>query len=90
MKLQTGKLSPRTLLVDLEPNVIDEVRTGAYKELFNPNSLLHGKEDAANNFARGYYTVGREAIESVLDRLRREVENASRPAGFIVFRLQTK
>lgn len=83
---QTGKLSPRTLLVDLEPNVIDEVRTGAYKELFNPNSLLHGKEDAANNFARGYYTVGREAIESVLDRLRREVENASRPAGFIVFR----
>lgn len=84
--MQTGKLSPRTLLIDLEPNVIDEVRTGAYKDLFNPSSLLNGKEDAANNFARGYYTVGREAIGSVLDRLRREVENASRPAGFIIFR----
>lgn len=39
----------RTPQVDLEPNVIDEVRTGAYKSLFHPQTLISGKEDAANN-----------------------------------------
>lgn len=31
---------------------------------------MTGKEDAASNFARGFYTVGREMAEVVLDRLR--------------------
>jgi len=44
-----GKHVPRALYVDLEPNVIDEVRSGAYKKLFHPESLISGKEDAANN-----------------------------------------
>ena len=47
---------PRALFVDLEPSVIDEVRTGAYRQLFHPEQLISGKEDAANNFARGHYT----------------------------------
>ena len=47
---------PRAVFVDLEPTVIDEVRTGAYRQLFHPEQLISGKEDAANNFARGHYT----------------------------------
>lgn len=47
---------PRALFVDLEPSVIDEVRTGPYRQLFHPEQLISGKEDAANNFARGHYT----------------------------------
>lgn len=35
--------------VDLEPNVIDEVRTGTYRSLFHPETMITGKEDAANN-----------------------------------------
>lgn len=31
-----GKHVPRTVMVDLEPSVIDEVRTGAYRQLFHP------------------------------------------------------
>lgn len=42
--------------MDLEPSVIDEVRTGTYRQLFHPEQLISGKEDAANNFARGHYT----------------------------------
>ena len=38
--------------VDLEPTVIDEIRTGTYRQLFHPEQLISGKEDAANNFAR--------------------------------------
>jgi len=35
--------------VDLEPSVLDEVRTGPYRQLFHPEQLISGKEDAANN-----------------------------------------
>ena len=51
-----GKHVPRAVYLDLEPTVIDEVRTGAYRQLFHPEQLISGKEDAANNFARGHYT----------------------------------
>lgn len=47
---------PRAVFVDLEPTVIDEVRSGPYRQLFHPEQLISGKEDAANNFARGHYT----------------------------------
>lgn len=36
--------------------MVDEVRTGSYRQLFHPEQLISGKEDAANNFARGHYT----------------------------------
>lgn len=66
-----GRLVPRALFVDLEPTVIDEVRKGTYRGLYHPEDLITGKEDASNNYARGYYTIGRELIEIVLDRVRK-------------------
>jgi len=54
-----GKYVPRSIFLDLEPTVIDEVRTGTYRQLYHPNQLISGKEDAANNFARGHYTIGK-------------------------------
>ena len=44
-----GKHVPRCVFLDLEPTVIDEVRTGTYRQLFHPEQLISGKEDAANN-----------------------------------------
>nr|XP_020769423.1 tubulin alpha-3 chain-like [Odocoileus virginianus texanus] len=68
-----GKHVPRAVFVDLEPTVIDEVRTGTYRQLFHPEQLISGKEDAANNYARGHYTIGKEIIDLVLDRVRKLV-----------------
>lgn len=53
----------------------DEIRTGTYRQLFHPEQLLTGKEDAANNYARGHYTIGKEMIEVCMDRVRRLAEN---------------
>ena len=53
----------------------DEVRTGTYRQLFHPEQLITGKEDAANNYARGHYTVGKELIDIVLDKIRKLVSN---------------
>ncbi len=48
--------------MDLEPTVVDEVRTGTYRQLFHPEQLITGKEDAANNYARGHYTIGETQV----------------------------
>uniref|UniRef100_A0A0M3K821 Tubulin alpha chain n=1 Tax=Anisakis simplex TaxID=6269 RepID=A0A0M3K821_ANISI len=81
----TGRHVPRAIMVDLEPTVIDEIRTGTYKQLFHPEQMVTGKEDAANNYARGHYTIGKEVIDLVLDRIRRLTENCSGLQGFLIF-----
>lgn len=81
----TGKHVPRAVFVDLEPTVVDEVRTGTYKQLFHPEQLITAKEDAANNYARGHYTNGKEIIDTVLDRIRKLSDNCSGLQGFLIF-----
>merc|ERR1712226_1344763 len=46
--------------------------------------LVNGKEDAANNFARGHYTVGKEKMDVINDRVRKMVDNSENVQGFIV------
>jgi tubulin alpha len=79
-----GQYVPRNLYVDLEPSVLDDVRRGPYAGLFHSEFLCNGKEDAANNFARGHYTVGKEIMEIVNDRLRKMIDNSENVQGFIV------
>ena len=63
----------------------DEIRTGAYRQLFHPEQMITGKEDAANNYARGHYTVGKELVDQVLDRIRRLSDMCSGLQGFLIF-----
>ncbi|KUF82374.1 DIS3 exonuclease 2 [Phytophthora nicotianae] len=80
-----GKHVPRAVLVDLEPSVCDEVRTGTYRQLYHPEQIISGKEDAANNYARGHYTIGKEIVDLVLDRIRKLADNCTGLQGFLVF-----
>ncbi|XP_075591017.1 tubulin alpha chain-like [Dermatophagoides farinae] len=80
-----NKLVPRALFCDLEPSVIDEVRNGTYGQLFHPEQLISHKEDAANNYARGHYTVGKEVIDNVMDKIRKLVENCSGLQSFLMY-----
>jgi len=80
-----GKHVPRAVFVDLEPTVVDEVRTGTYRQLFHPEQLITGKEDAANNYARGHYTIGKEIIDLVLDRIRKLADQCTGLQGFLIF-----
>ena len=63
----------------------DEVRTGTYRQLFHPEQLITGKEDAANNYARGHYTVGKELVDLVLDRIRKLADQCTGLQGFLIF-----
>jgi tubulin alpha len=82
---QRGKYVPRAVMVDLEPTVIDQVRKGAYGKLYHPDSLINGKEDAANNYARGHYTVGKELLETTLNTIRKIVDQCDALQGFLIF-----
>lgn len=45
------------------------------------------QEDAANNYARGHYTVGKEIVELVMDRVRKLVDNCTVGGlqGFVIY-----
>lgn len=81
----SGKHVPRALFVDLETTVIDEIRSGPYRKLFHPQQMLTDKEDAANNYARGHYTVGRQMIDNAVDAIQKLSEACSGLQGFLIF-----
>merc|ERR1712187_261591 len=56
-----------------------------YRQLFHPEQLISGKEDAANNFARGHYTIGKEIVDLVLDRIRKLADNCTGLQGFLIY-----
>lgn len=80
-----GQYVPRAVMVDLEPTVLDEVRKGSYGKLYHPDSLINGKEDAANNYARGHYTVGKDLLETTLNSIRKTVDQCESLQGFMIF-----
>lgn len=52
---QNGKdrYIPRAVLVDLEPGVIDTIRSSEYGGLFRPDNMVFGQNGAGNNWAKG-------------------------------------
>lgn len=71
-----GRCTARAVLIDTEPSVIDVFKSSCYSSLFHPNSFIHGKEDAASNFAHGY-NLGNGLVDLILEQIRKIVENCS-------------
>ena len=53
--------------------------------MFSNEQLITGKEDAANNYARGHYTIGKEQIETAMDKIKKVCEKCHAMQGFLVF-----
>ncbi|KAJ8399500.1 hypothetical protein AAFF_G00412120 [Aldrovandia affinis] len=47
--------------------------------------MLASDRDAANNYAREHYTIGKEIIDLVLDRIRKLADQCTGLQGFLVF-----
>lgn len=56
----------RAVFIDLEPDIINEVLTGTSLQLFLTEQLITGKENTANNYVCGHYTIGKEIIDLLL------------------------
>jgi len=79
------KYTARSVFIDLEPDSIDQLRTGTYRELFPTDQLISGKEDKCQNFARSYGSGGKQYIDTCLDRIRKVADDCTDLEGFIIF-----
>merc|ERR1719464_2574021 len=75
---------PRNLFIDLEASCVQQIMKSSIGKLFNKDFNVTGDEDAANNFARGHYTVGKEKMDNINERVRKMVDNSENVQGFIV------
>lgn len=62
LETRGGKYVPRTVFIDLDPIVIDEVRTGTYRQLFHPEQLISGKEDASSNYSKDIALLEKKSL----------------------------
>lgn len=65
---------PRSVMVDFEPSVVDSIFAGSKKDLYARDMTITGQEDAANNFARGYYTLSSKILDETIDIIRSSLE----------------
>ncbi|KAF2360193.1 Tubulin/FtsZ GTPase domain [Trinorchestia longiramus] len=61
------------------------IRNEMLVQIFHPERLITGKEDAANNYARGHYTIGKEIVDWVVDRILKTADNCTGLQGFLIF-----
>lgn len=79
-----GLYTPRSLSVDLDPSSIDALSDTPMDGSFDHDFLLSGKEDAANIFARGHYSVGKTMMDAIDDKIRKMADNSDNFQGFIM------
>jgi len=75
---------PRNLFIDLEASCVQQIKKSALGKQFNHEYIISGKEDAANNFARGHYTVGKEKMDGITEKVNRIVEACDNLQGFLM------
>jgi tubulin gamma len=68
---------PRAIMLDLEPRVLDGIKSGPYKNIYNPENFYVHKEGtgAGNNWAAGY-AMGNQVEEEVGDMIDREADGS--------------
>eukprot|EP01084_Bolivina_argentea_P270630 460221_1 len=76
------KYVPRSILVDLEPGVIEKIQHSPIGTLFHPDHICTRASGAGNNWAKGHYTLGSEVIDEVMDIIRTNVEACDQLQGF--------
>ncbi len=82
---EDGRYTPRSVLIDLEPRVINTITTGKYGGVFNPRNIYMAPEGggAGNNWAMGFDHAEKKA-DVFLDMLDREADGSESLEGFML------
>lgn len=83
---ESGMVVPRSLFLDLDPSIINEIKTGPYRQLYHPTHMIAGREDAAKNYAKGRYSGPTQVVDQILESMRQLVEQCDDLQGFMLFR----
>lgn len=79
-----GVFTPRSIMIDLEPDIIEQLKTGKAKHLYDYNNMICAKEGTGNNFASAYYTIGKRYIGQCMDKIAKLAERCDSLQGFII------
>ena len=79
-----GKYHARSLFVDADSFVIDGIKKGENRQIFNPNNLFCHKEESRGTHPQVYYCYDKKFHQSLLDRLRQLFESCESPQGVIM------
>ncbi|EJD41480.1 gamma tubulin [Auricularia subglabra TFB-10046 SS5] len=76
---------PRAIMVDLEPRVVNNILSGPYSSLYNPENVFLSKDGggAGNNWAMGY-THGERIYEDLMEMIEREAEGSDSLEAFML------
>ncbi|VEU22613.1 DEKNAAC103581 [Brettanomyces naardenensis] len=79
----SGRYTPRAILIDLEPRVINSIKAETNDGLFDPKDIYVSSEGggAANRWAEGYVNAMRNK-EEILDMINREIDSCDNFEGF--------
>jgi hypothetical protein len=83
-KIRDGKYTPRAVLVDLEPGVINRIEKGEMAQLFDESCIVRKIPGAANNWARGYNVEGERVIDQIMNVIDSAVEKTKSLQGFLI------
>ena len=76
---------PRSILIDLEPRVINSIQNSDFKHFYNPENIFISKEGsgAGNCWATGYANA--EHVEDeIMDMIEREADGSDSLEGFMM------
>lgn len=76
---------PRAVMLDLEPRVVQNVATGQYGNIYNPENMftLDNGSGAGNNWGAGHFQ-GEQNMDVIMDILEREAENSDSLEAFML------
>jgi len=77
------KFMPRSVFIDLEPSVVDTIRNGEYKNLYDKRSIINEVEDASNIFSSGRFTKGKSIQTKVSNTIRKHIEKCDAVSSMI-------
>lgn len=80
-----NRYTPRAVLIDLEPRVINSIMNSEYKNLYNPENiyLCPSGGGAGNNWAKGY-SYGEKLFDQLFDIIDREADGSDSLEGFVL------
>ena len=80
-----GRFVPRSIFIDSDPTLINEIKEGCYKYLFRKEQFIFGYEQSSKLYSSRYSPNGKEIIKISLDRINHLLEYCDNPQGFLIF-----
>ena len=77
-------LKARAVVVDMEEGVTNELLSGPMRDVFDTKQFIIGQSGSGNNWARGFHHYGAMYRESLLEAVRRPVEEVESLQSFLL------